>query len=307
MRAADTDLATQLEAEAQEYPDERGELLLEAAQAWVRAGDRERATRLLGDLIDAGGADGCYARVEMAELLWEDDRGAEAENHLAALARDPALHDGHCQLAAELLAERRDLKGALRWYDRLVARLPSDEIEAVRGPDGWAAFASIPLRGRREVRRELGLASDAMDEIVPTAPFERPPDLDDLRAHLDAGRTPPRELRVLTFQRAERAEARRRWPDEYSDVDEDYYPAVELRWREMAERGVPTIRVALGTVAGLVAFAEATGGSPTESTLRAEYAAAVPAEQTVAWPPPRNSACWCGSGMKYKKCCGAVR
>ncbi|WP_147200950.1 SEC-C metal-binding domain-containing protein [Pseudonocardia asaccharolytica] len=22
---------------------------------------------------------------------------------------------------------------------------------------------------------------------------------------------------------------------------------------------------------------------------------------------PRNEACWCGSGKKYKKCCGAVR
>jgi hypothetical protein len=25
----------------------------------------------------------------------------------------------------------------------------------------------------------------------------------------------------------------------------------------------------------------------------------------VPWPPERNAACWCGSGRKYKKCCGA--
>jgi hypothetical protein len=25
----------------------------------------------------------------------------------------------------------------------------------------------------------------------------------------------------------------------------------------------------------------------------------------VKWPPSRNQACWCGSGTKYKKCCGA--
>jgi uncharacterized protein YecA (UPF0149 family) len=24
----------------------------------------------------------------------------------------------------------------------------------------------------------------------------------------------------------------------------------------------------------------------------------------VIWPPPRNKPCWCGSGTKYKKCCG---
>jgi uncharacterized protein YchJ len=26
----------------------------------------------------------------------------------------------------------------------------------------------------------------------------------------------------------------------------------------------------------------------------------------VAWPPERNTPCWCGSGTKYKKCCGTV-
>jgi hypothetical protein len=26
----------------------------------------------------------------------------------------------------------------------------------------------------------------------------------------------------------------------------------------------------------------------------------------VAWPPGRNDRCWCGSGRKYKKCCGRV-
>jgi SEC-C motif-containing protein len=26
----------------------------------------------------------------------------------------------------------------------------------------------------------------------------------------------------------------------------------------------------------------------------------------LQWPPPRNKPCWCGSGTKYKKCCGAL-
>ena len=25
----------------------------------------------------------------------------------------------------------------------------------------------------------------------------------------------------------------------------------------------------------------------------------------IPWPPGRNEPCWCGSGRKYKKCCGA--
>jgi len=28
--------------------------------------------------------------------------------------------------------------------------------------------------------------------------------------------------------------------------------------------------------------------------------------RAIAWPPARNETCWCGSGRKYKKCCGPV-
>jgi hypothetical protein len=59
---------------------------------------------------------------------------------------------------------------ALRWYDRLVARMAPDRLDAVREADGWLAMESIALRGRREVRRELGLPPDATDEIVPDPP-----------------------------------------------------------------------------------------------------------------------------------------
>ena len=29
-------------------------------------------------------------------------------------------------------------------------------------------------------------------------------------------------------------------------------------------------------------------------------------EETLAWPPGRNEPCWCGSGLKYKRCCAAA-
>jgi hypothetical protein len=46
---------------------------------------------------------------------------------------------------------------------------------------------------------------------------------------------------------------------------------------------------------------------PDPSQLRAQYAADVARDssRTVTWPPGRNDPCWCGSGRKYKKCCGA--
>lgn len=111
---------------------------------------------------------------------------------------------------------------------------------------------------------------------------------------------------MLTFQRAERAEAQRRWPGEYTQPDEEYNAIAESRWRELAERGVPSIRVVPATVDGLVAFAERTGGSPTDVAVKTRYVNTVPEPQTLPWPPARNAPCWCGSGRKYKKCCGRV-
>lgn len=304
-------LARSLEADAVRYPDERAEILLEAADAWRMAGEYDRALALLAELIEAGGEDGCHARFQLAEIHFE--RGADdlASAELAALARDPALDDGHCTFVAELLDERGDLAGAAKWYDRAVARLDDEAIEGLRRPDGWVSMLTGVLLGnRRNVRERLGLAPDAMDGLVPSPPApdatdelvpSPPTDLDGIRERISAGAR-PRAVRLLTFQRAERIEAQRRWPDEWEG--EEYYEAAERRWRELSAEGVPSIRVVPCVVDELVAFAEQTGGSPTDSNVRVKYCETVPEQRTIAWPPSRNAVCWCGSGVKYKKCCG---
>ncbi|MEV4759876.1 SEC-C domain-containing protein [Micromonospora sp. NPDC049559] len=114
----------------------------------------------------------------------------------------------------------------------------------------------------------------------------------------------PRQARMLVFQRAERAEARRRRPDAYEETDEEYYPAAERRWRELTDRGVPAVRVVPVTVAGLCAFAEETGDDPLDPAVKSRYSETLSEEGVIVWPPPRNAPCWCGSGTKYKKCCG---
>jgi tetratricopeptide (TPR) repeat protein len=300
------DEAVALEGEAEEYPEQRGEILLEAAVAWRRAGLAQRAGELLGELIAEGGDDGCYARFQLAEGYFEDGAVDEAYAELARLSHETALHDGHCTMVAELLTERGDLDGALRWYDRAVARLAPEDLDALRGPGGWMHMSSVMVHGRHEVRRRLGLPVDATDEMAPEFPLRRPPvDLDDLRDYLDSGRT-PRAVRMLVFQRGERGEARRRWPEHYEPSDEEYYSAAERRWRELADSGLPAIRIVPATVSGLCEYAERAGGEPTDPNVKARYSDTIAAQVSIAWPPPRNGPCWCGSGAKYKKCCGRV-
>jgi SEC-C motif len=295
----DSATALALDAEAEECPSERGEILLEAAAAWQRAGDGAQSRALLEGLVAGGGHDACYARVELAAQLFEQDLRDDALARIAELARDPALDEGHCQSAAELLAQHGLLRESLRWYDRFVARLSPDRLDAVAGEDGWLSFESVPLRGRREVRRELGLPPDVTDEIAPDPP---PNALENLAAGF--ARVRKREVveRMLIFQRAERAEAARCWPDLYDD-DPGHFAEVERRRRAHAESGGQTVIVP-GTVAGLVAFAEEHGGSARDQEVRRRYCMAIPDDQALPWPPARNAPCWCGSGFKYKKCCG---
>jgi phosphoribosyl-ATP pyrophosphohydrolase len=58
-----------------------------------------------------------------------------------------------------------------------------------------------------------------------------------------------------------------------------------------------------GNAAGLTRFAGDDGDAPSEQT-RSGYARQLEsATARIPWPPERNEACWCGSGLKYKKCC----
>jgi tetratricopeptide (TPR) repeat protein len=280
---------------------------LEASTAWRRAGDDSRADQLLESLVEAGGEDAAYARVELASNAFDKGDRAAAAACLDRLAKDPELHDGHCQLAAELLASHGDLPGALRWYDRFVSRLPDEQLAALDGPDGRLTFAAIPLRARRQLREQLGFPPDAADERVPEHPGEIPGALEAALARLDPAThaVSPHQDRtqVLVFQKTERDRAARTWPDDYVD-DPDYFLHVERRRRVAAENGVVGAVIVPASVADLIAFAERDGGSPTEEQTRSRYLPTVPEERHIRWPPARNDRCWCGSGVKYKKCCG---
>jgi hypothetical protein len=66
-----------------------------------------------------------------------------------------------------------------------------------------------------------------------------------------------------------------------------------------------TVRLIPLTIAGLKEFAAASGGDPARRSTRMAYMNAMGVDAPVRpWPPGRNAGCWCGSGVKYKRCCG---
>ncbi|HEY0454048.1 SEC-C domain-containing protein [Actinophytocola sp.] len=297
-------VARELEAELDDHPEERGEILVEAAHAWHRAGDHDRAVELLDQAVALGGDDGGYARVTLAEVLLDLDRDAEATAQFDAMLADATPGPGPYYLAGELMAERADFEQALVWFTEAAGRLTEEDIAGMANGSETFAPAYDILAGRLRARQELDLPLDELDESVLAldSDFDRFGELD---ARLAEG-APPAEVRVLFWPRAEVEPAHERWPELVESAD---VAAVlldrEVDNREMSEAGVARITMVPLTTAKLTEFAARTGGDPlSDVTRRACLDEIVDEGGLIEWPPGRNEPCWCGSGTKYKKCCG---
>jgi SEC-C motif len=307
------EFARQLESDLEEYPDDRGEILLEAGDAWHRAGHSHRAIALLTEAVALGGEDGGNARVALADVLFDIGRDEEARTQLGALRASRPSSPMPWHMGAELLEHRGELDQALIWFTAAVSRLGAEEM-ATRHQG--LSYANALLAGRRRVRRRLGQPPDDLDDSVgemgpsttdpvgvPFTDIEwsgatySPPD--------DRSRA-PREVRILFWPRDEIARAHQSWPQLVQHTDSDAIARDrEADNRALSAAGTPRITMVPLTVAGLNEFVDRTGGDPTEGSTRHEYMAEILAEGgVIAWPPARNALCWCGSAAKYKKCCG---
>ncbi len=295
--------ARELEADLEQYPDERGEILLEAAHAWQRAGDHDRAIALLTEAVALGGDDGAAARVALAGVYFELGDAERAQAQLDELRRARPPSPMAYQMAAETVEERGELDDALTWFGMAMARLTEEELAELDTDHGPFSEAGTVLAGRRRVREALGLPADEWDERIDAG-------TDQLRAMFErAARTtaPPQgEARILFWPRGEVAEAHRTWPEVVGHRDVDAYATErEAANRDLADTGTPRITMVPLTVAALQAYCARTGRDPVESDTRVACMDELVADGAgISWPPARNAPCWCGSSTKYKKCCG---
>lgn len=304
--------AAAVEAEAEAYPEERAECLLEAAQAWRLAGDPERAIAVLAewptwtDRLEAG-----RARVETAESLYALGRDDDAEQRLAALRADrPDLQV--CNAAAELLVERGEWRGALGWYDLAVSTLSVAELTAATALEACFGGAALVLHGRAQVRAELGLGADMLDRSVPdpaelgrllAEAGQRFPTSSELLSDPAAESLAGARVRSLFWPAGELVAAAQAWPEVF-EATEGYHRELELQFRQVSERAGRSLELVPARVEPLAGYLARTGRDVADAATRhgfmTEQAAAGAA---TSWPPDRNDACWCGSGSKYKKCC----
>jgi hypothetical protein len=113
---------------------------------------------------------------------------------------------------------------------------------------------------------------------------------------------------VLFWPRVQFAALLLRWPemaDVYGATWDEHRGRIEQGLHTLSASGETRLAVFDGDVDDLSAYLDRHGGHPTDSDVRQGYVEHRDDVDTTRrlWPPQRNQPCWCGSGLKYKKCC----
>ncbi|GIF15442.1 SEC-C domain-containing protein [Actinoplanes teichomyceticus] len=271
-------------------PADAAHAFLLASEITERAGDLPAALGLAERAAAAPGADG-FVRAGHAELLV---RSGHAEQGRAVFAdvRPELLQD---PLAASYLSESLEAAGlagvAEEWLSAAVRTLLSGDQPVLDRVEVMFAL----VKERHRVREGLGLEHDELDDLY-----------HEMQVAVD---TPdPDEGRALLFwPEAELAALLARWPGQaetYGSDWDEHRAGLERTLAGWSGSGVVRLGLFVGSVDGLLAFAAEEGVDPADPQAHLEYADVVgETAGAVEWPPQRNAPCWCGSGVKYKKCC----
>ncbi|MGW6278757.1 SEC-C metal-binding domain-containing protein [Kribbella sp. NPDC055071] len=256
--------------------------LLIIASEHVRERRPERAAAIWEQLIREGGATGDVARVDYADFLFEEGRDTEASSELDAVMTNNRIYSFAWRSAAELLERRGELEEALLWYE-----IAADQLTAEDVTSGSPRIQDL-VTGRRRVKWALRLPLDGLDLMGEEGDDEAVDREGELRASL---REPTvHEGRIEVWDRGEFDEEvpwRRHFIGENADA---YCQMVERVLRAQPHR----VMIATWTYGGMLDCLE-------NARLRHDE---LPDGRRIVWPPPRNTPCWCGSELKYKKCCG---
>lgn len=287
---------------------ENAEALIEAEAALDRIAAMEPTEDLpLGDyydgLAEVAGEEGDFPLAVRAQrraiefgcelpelardmLAWYLLKAGDRDAGEAAFAKLRAKRSGDPEIVSTLAQARMDSgdgQGALEAYDEALdlAKQASDL--------DWID----QLRGERQgCRYEQGL----------------PPDEDDRLANRGHSLFPEAtHYSVAWFPRDQIEAALARWPSLADDLDDPdaYCRVIEARLRHVQNETGHQPSVASLQVDRLVGFATENDLAADSGKARSELAAEIGAnDEALPWPPGRNESCWCGSGRKYKRCCG---
>jgi len=322
LKQGDLDVARAILDELVALPDTGGLWMPECCADLAREYDRrgrhddaialhERAIELGWDSIPDPRSDIAEfhlraGREEQAAAIWAELKAADPDDVWLYNAAGLSYNEvGQHELAIQWLAEGIELAMRTDDPEGIINQLSAvrrqslralgrdlDELEQRVDPFLEAWRSEEQTRGRRLAR---------LIESANSVPILRDtPGVDD-RDGEDVA------VSIAWFPSGEYEEAIRRWPslaEDWADVaHSDYSARLDGNIKWMRSQGVPIRAVAPILVEDYAAWCAEQGEDPEEA--RAAYAAHRMRDgEAIAWPPGRNELCWCGSGRKYKKCCG---
>lgn len=295
-------------------------VLITAAESLARFGRHDEAVDVARRAAESGSDEVLNPRAWLGKALVDAGRLEEGRATFREVRRESPKDWTTYHLAGETFEVAGDLPQAVAWFT-------SGGQRAFEYGEREHAF--LLLQGRRRVREAMGFAEDGLDQwaretheqIFGQRKSGTPASGDAAAtASGDASAAPAASAAsanedeqpygMLWWPQHEHARLVGRWPDlarHYEGDWEAHRVTTEHRMRRLAKAGHTGLRLIAGSVDELEEQAKRTGHSPAEAgTLQACAEEATRGGRTQAWPPERNDRCWCGSGSKYKKCCGGV-
>ena len=297
--------------------------LVDAGWCTARDSRSDEALALFGRAAEFGGEFGRDAQVGIIEQLYALQRDQEADEAIDALraeldGRPGGLSDLRVyDDMAETLSDAGRHEAALTWCQAGLERITAtddteDAAEVERYRNGL-------LISRAFLRRELNLDEDDDDRAVLAESDAALVEFGDLLRALDypAGGldlpdgAEPFDGLVLRWERDDFAAIGARWPESatyYGDSYETYVARIQREARAYDEAGATHVLMVTGALPDYEAYAQRVGRDPAEPATRRDFGdwyARTHPDRVQLWPPGRNEPCWCGSGRKYKTCCGA--
>jgi len=266
----------------------------EAAGKTAEAVTLARRAMVLADEIDP---EYLYPHSLLVRLLGKqgdrDEASAVLERLRAALTMNGSAASALTE-AAESLNMRQS---ALDWLSEAIDTIAPDRSRLPEPDQGFEIVIEL-LMARHDLRESMGLPHDADDELADR--------IDDALADVEQQATgafipffPQPQFEALAALSAD--------PDAFIGSSWDEHRA-RVQTILAAFNGVSagTLTVIAATAVGYLNFAAEEERDPADASTAEEYAFSLAMEEDVTvilWPPGRNDACWCGSGLKYKKCC----
>jgi SEC-C motif len=280
-------------------PDDATYALSLAADIAEEHGDLQGALAHSQRALSAGGDN--YHRATHARLLLLAGRDAEGMAILDELR--PRMADDYmaAEGVLEALHESGRTEQAIEWSTAALGQ--AYPVWTGLGPDdpGYERATMVAFRLtalRANLRRELGLPEDDLDHRVSglqaaVGELRREDEFDDTDA-----------VMALFWPQADFVQLLARAPElstVYGSDWDEHRSKVEGAMAMLSATGVPSLGLMEASLNDLSAFAAIRGSSITDEELRDEYAGTI--DEILAWPPPRNLPCWCGSGQTYQTCC----